>query len=464
MHRLVCFILFLLIGLEIKLEAQYNNIYRNITIIGNKRTNNTVIYRELGFKNNDSIVFNDSIGNLWKQRITDLGLFTHVAIQTQKDSILVLLKERKFTWILPEFTWADRNFNVWWQGKDLARLIYGGTLYINNIRGLNHTLALQVIHGYNRSYGVHYSKPFANYNHGWAYSLGAGYWSNHELWYKTRQDRLQFLRISSEPVQKNTWFTASVKKRISFYNHFDLQAGFGTYRFSDSALVVDAPDVRRYFAGISGNYASLGFAFISDHRLQRHYPVGGHYLRAGVNYTRINPLKRSPAVVQWSLKALKFQPLGKQWVWAGSFQSGYNQDLNALTEGSLPYVFSRQLGYGSQYVRGYEPYVADGSGFVLGKTALRRPVFRHTGMKIPGIERYKNYQTLPVSVWFSIFADAGRIIQPVVLPENNLNKQWMTGTGLGLDVIFWYTAMSRFEISRNQMGSWVFNITFSNAF
>jgi hypothetical protein len=85
-------------------------------------------------------------------------------------------------------------------------------------------------------------------------------------------------------------------------------------------------------------------------------------------------------------------------------------------------------------------------------------------MKIPGIERYKNYQTLPVSVWFSIFADAGRIIQPVVLPENNLNKQWMTGTGLGLDVIFWYTAMSRFEISRNQMGSWVFNITFSNAF
>ena len=224
MHRLVCFILFLLIGLEIKLEAQYNNIYRNITIIGNKRTNNTVIYRELGFKNNDSIVFNDSIGNLWKQRITDLGLFTHVAIQTQKDSILVLLKERKFTWILPEFTWADRNFTVWWQGKDLARLIYGGTLYINNIRGLNHTLALQVIHGYNRSYGVQYSKPFANYNHGWAYSLGAGYWSNHELWYKTRQDRLQFLRISSEPVQKNTWFTASIKKRVSFYNHFDLQA------------------------------------------------------------------------------------------------------------------------------------------------------------------------------------------------------------------------------------------------
>ncbi|MEK0420382.1 MAG: hypothetical protein RLZZ161_233, partial [Bacteroidota bacterium] len=360
-------------------------------------------------------------------------------------------------------TWADRNFNVWWQEKDPTRLIYGGTLFLNNLKGWNHSLALQAIHGYNRSYAAQYSRPFQSYNKGFSYTVGAGYWSNHELWYKTVGDRLQFLRIETMPVQRNMSLNTMLRKRLSYYSFWELQANYGTYRFADSAVVKDEVALNSYMAGQRGNNTGLGIAYTTDHRKQRHYPVGGYYFKSGIQYTRLNPLLRSPAILQGYLKGNYFKPMGR-WVLTNALQASYNADMNALTAGSLPYVFSRQLGYESRYVRGYEPYVADGMGFVLAKTGIRRPVYKHSGRKVPGIAAFKNYRTLPISVWCTIFADAGRVIRPIMLPENTLNTRWMSGAGVGVDVIVWYTAMSRFELSRNHWGNWVFNASFTNAF
>lgn len=445
------------------LFAQVDIAYRNITIIGNYFTKEEIVYRELGLKKIENSLFNDSLKTIWIQRISDLGLFTHVDIQTHNDSIFIYVKEKKYTWFLPEITWADRNFNVWWQEKDPSRLIYGGTLFLNNLKGCNRALAVQTIHGYNRSYSAQYSRPFPTYNRGYSYSIGAGYWSNHELWYKTRSDKLQFLRVESEPVQRNVWLNGMLRKRLSYYSFLEWQFNYGTYRYSDTALKKDDWAVRQYMAGQNGDYAGVGFAYTTDHRKQRHYPVDGYYLKTGINYTRLNPLMRSPSIIQGYLKGNYFKPIGS-WVWTNSLQASYNADINALVVGSLPYVFSRQLGYESRYVRGYEPYVADGMGFALGKTGLRRPVYRHSGKKIPGVASFKNYQTMPVSVWFTIFADAGRVIRPIILPENTLNTRWMTGAGVGMDVILWYTSMARFEISRNHWGNGVFNVSFTNAF
>jgi outer membrane protein assembly factor BamA len=445
------------------LFAQNSIPNRNITIKGNRITKEEVVFRELGLKKIENILFNDSLKTLWIQRISDLGLFTHVEIQSTNDSAFILLKEKKYTWFLPEFTWADRNFNVWWQEKDPSRLIYGGTLFLNNLKGRNHSLALQAIHGYNRSYSAHFSRPFPTYNKGYSYSIGAGYWSNHELWYKTFGDKLQFLRVESEPVQRNVWLNGMLRKRLSYYSFLEWHINYGTYRFSDSAVKKDEWVVKQYMAGQNGDYAGIGFAYTTDHRKQRHYPVDGYYFKTGMNYTRLNPLLRSPSILQGYMKANCFKPIGN-WVFTNALQVSYNTDVNALMVGALPYVFARQLGYENRYVRGYEPYVADGMGFVLGKTGLRRPVYRHSGKKLPGISAFENYRTLPVSVWCTIFADAGRVIRPVILPENTLNSRWMSGAGIGVDVIVWYTAMSRLELSRNHWGNWVFNMSFTNAF
>ena len=445
-------------------NAQDKFVFRHLKLEGAARTKPVVFLREIGQKINDTISNADSMSVVWQKRISGLGLFNTVDVKCIKDTLKISVKERIYTWILPEITWADRNFNVWWATKDFSRLIYGGTIYFNNLHGLNHNLAITVIHGYNRQYSMAYNKPFSNHKSGWAYSASAGYWSNHELWYKTENDKLQFLRIEKQPVQRNLWLSFNLKKRLSYFSRLEAIGSFGALRIADSALALDYYYVQNYFMGISRNYLEWGFSYINDHRDQRDYPSKGHLIRftALNTYTQFN--QRGPSVYSADLRISKFFPISKNKVLAAYSGSRYRVDAKALEAGKLPYIFSRQLGYGNDYVRGYEPYVADGMGFVLGKLALRQALIKGNKVNLGKGRFLKNYRTVPISAWLSIFADAGRVIRPARMPENELNRDWMTGAGIGLDITAWYSAMSRFELSRNQLGNWVFNISYTNAF
>ncbi len=171
-----------------------------------------------------------------------------------------------------------------------------------------------------------------------------------------------------------------------------------------------------------------------------------------------------PSVYQFEARVNRFTPLKPKWVLATGLVSRYRIDNRALIMNTLPYLFSRQFGYGSDYVRGYEPFVAEGAGMFLAKMAFRRAVLQGYKLKIKRGNVLNNYRTIPLNVWFNIFADAGRTIRPTVLRTNYLNQEWMLGSGIGMDVTAWYSAMARFELSRNRMGNWVFNISYINAF
>lgn len=446
--------------------AQNHAHFRHLKTEGAKRTRQIVFLRELGIETGDRIENPDSMCNVWQKRISGLGLFNHVEVYWEADTLNIQVAEKIYTWILPELTWADRNFNVWWQTRDPGRLIYGGTLYINNIRGLNHNLAITAIHGYNRQYSLTYNKPFNQYRKSWGMTAGGGYWSNHELWYRTENDKLQFLRIENQPVQKNWWINLNIKRRITYFSRFELIAGAGNLTIADSAFIKDEANVRRYFTGAnrSRNYMDWGISYINDHRDQRDYPARGYLVRLTALNTKLNLENRGPSVYTFDLRTSGFQPLKKGLIMAGYLGARYRTDVNSLTVGSLPYVFARQLGYGNDYVRGYEPYVADGSGMVLGKAALRKALYDKRTVALGNGNILKNYRKVPFSAWLSIFADAGRVIRPVIQSDNRLNTDWMTGAGIGLEMIAWYNAMSRFEISRNRLGTWVFNISYTNAF
>lgn len=454
----------LLISCAAALNAQDTFVFRHLKIDGNRKTRPEVFMRETGLSKGDMLPNADSMLPVWQKRFAALGLFNEVRVSRHQDTLLISVKERIYTWALPELTWADRNFNVWWQTRDPERLVYGATIYFNNIRGLNHNIAVTIIHGYNRSYSFQYNKPFSRHTRSWGYSAGAGYWSNHELWYKTREDKLQFLSIEDRQVQRNFWVGGTVRRRLSYFSRLEFFTFGGGIRIDDSAARRDRAPVMNYAAGLRRDYLEYGAQYISDHRDQRHYPASGHLLRVMASHNWMNISTRGPSVYTAELRASRFIPLPGNTVLALFMGGRYRYDAAALRVGQLPYIMSRQLGYGNDYVRGYEPYVADGSGFVLGKTALRKGLGKEKKLILGRGAFLKNYRTVPLSIWLSIFADAGRIIRPVNMPENTLNTQWMAGSGIGLDVVAWYTAMARAEISRNRMGTWIFNLSYTNAF
>lgn len=461
--RYIALIIILLTAAESGAQSTFRLGHLNIT--GNERTRTSVFLREIGAEPGDTTRFADSMPAVWEKRIAALGLFNDVQMSRRGDTLDIQVKERIYTWALPELTWADRNFNVWWETRDPQRLIYGATVYFNNIRGLNHSLAITLIHGYNRSYSIQYTKPFSKHRNSWGYSVGAGYWSNHELWYKTVNDRVQFLNIEHTPVQRNHWIGGILRRRITYFSRLEWSLSRGGFNINDSARRQDPTPVNNYVYGLKRDYYEAGMTYVSDHRDQRHYPTSGYLIRGSAGYTTLNTSTRGPAMLNAELRSTWYQPLGHKLVFVSSLSSRYRQTVSGvLNAGDMPYYFSRQLGYGSDYVRGYEPYVAEGPGFILGKMGLRRALLNGYKWQAPGGKWLNNYRTVPLSLWLNIFADAGRIIRPLPSPDNELNIRWMNGAGLGLDVIAWYTAMARFEISRNHYGNWIFNISYTNAF
>jgi outer membrane protein assembly factor BamA len=446
------------------LQSQSTVVLNHLRVQGNAKTKIPVFVRETGFTPGYVTGHADSLCKVWQQRLSGLNLFNLVEVEHHGDTVSISVKERIYNWALPELSWADRNFNVWWQSKDPNRLIYGFTGYFNNIGGLNHNLSITAIHGFNRSYSFRYTRPFSAYRKSWGYSLGAGYWSNHELWYKTESDKLQFLRLEAEPVQRNFWSQLILRRRINYFNRVEATLGYGGIRIADSAQTQDKQGVLNYIYGLNRNYLETGISFVSDSRDQRDYPGKGHLIRLSLSNNFMNLKYSGPSVYQFEARINKFTPLKPNWVLATGLVSRYRIDNRALMANTLPYLFSRQFGYGSDYVRGYEPYVAEGSGMFLAKMALRRALLQGYKLKIRHGNVLNNYRMIPLNVWFNIFADAGRTIKPTVVAANTLNREWMMGSGIGLDITAWYSAMARFELSRNRMGNWIFNISYINAF
>lgn len=394
---------------------------------------------------------------VWQKRLSGLGLFNMVRVRCFKDTVNIEVAERIYLWGLPRISWADRNFNVWWQTKDPERLIYGGTLYLNNIKGLNYSSYLTLIGGYNKFVEAGLNAPFSHHSRGWAWAAKAQYWSNHELWYNAINDTLRFFRIENAAVQQNIGAELLAKNRINYTTRMEYAVGYNYIQLDSSAAAVTG---KYLFQNLQQSEWFAKLEFISDRRDQRDYPSKGHLFRAGFKGLVFNPGNRAEYAGNMFFRYSLFTPItANQKTVLALLGAG-----NYITA-QMPYRNARQLGYQSDYVRGYEPYVGDGQGFVLGKMALRyalvdNQVFGLKGRK--GI--FANYLTAPISLWFNIFADAGRVVAPFNSDQNPLSNTWNRGFGMGLDVIAWYSAMARFEYSFNHLQKGVFNVSFKNAF
>jgi len=433
-------------------------VIREVVISGNVRTKNIVILREIPAHKNDNYCCPSELVQTTQNRLSGLQLFNLVNAKLIHDTLFISVTEKYYVWVNPWLSWADRNFNVWWQSRDPKRLIYGGTLHWNNIMGKNHSAYATCIAGFNQIFEVGYATPFPRGHSGWAFSGAAYFWSNHELWYKTENNKLQFLRLENQVIQKNYGIRITGKKRLNYFDRLEFTQGYAFLSVDSSIISANSYFMLRdtfqhdFYGGVE---------YISDHRDQRHYPTNGHLLRVGFGYNDLHSHGVRNTILSVGARYSAFTPLKfvKHLVWV---------KYGALrwSAGTLPYNYSRQLGYGSDYVRGYEPYVAEGQGFVLFKTGLRKAILYNRTVTLAGGQKFAAYKKLPLSIWFNVFADAGKVLSPSPIQNsgNTLDTQWQVGTGLGLDFVMWYNALIRAEYSFNRMQQGFFNIAYRNAF
>jgi hypothetical protein len=427
-----------------------------ILIEGLKRTQLKTVYREINFNGEFPFFVNDSLLNRWEKRLSSLNLFTDVELRKNSDSLIILVTEEFYFWINPEGGFADRNFRNWLSDPKLDRLYLGGDFIFYNLYGLNHTLTFTMVGGFNQQLGIGYEWPNNKFGDGWLGKIEFNYSLNHEIWASTIDNRVVYFKIEPKYAQGILSGALKMTKKFSYEKGLELNYTFDQFSIDESVLNLNL----NYIGGsnkLTSNALSIGFIY--DSRDQKHYPISGSELKifGEVQYT-VSISNQYNILNNINFKWRKFIPLNQLYSFGSVIQSQYKF-------GKLNYLQSRQLGYTNDFVRGYELYVVDGNGFFISKLSLRREIINRK-LKVKDFSGSNFYSKMPIQSWLTFFFDYGRVLnlnQNEVENGNTFQKSNLNSLGISLDILAYYDLLSRFDIARNYLGQWIFNISFKHA-
>ncbi len=429
-----------------------NDIFFKVTKIdfaGNKRTKNSIITREMDFTIGDSIPMEQLSERLMinRNKIFNTGLF--VSVDVRRDSlndgvVLVLLHERWYTFPFPLFDLADRSFNEWWyrQNRDLKRVNYGVWFEQANMRGRNEKFKILLQSGFTQKYEFSYDIPYINKKQVHGLSLGVGYAENKEIFYKSLNNKQVF--IKSENVLRTRFFAKlNYRYRPSFFESHNLEFRFSYNTVADTIVKLN-PD---YFlnSNTTQQFYTIRYNYFSDHRDVQMYALKGYHTAFEIEKIGLLPNDQLN-LLQTTLTHSRYWALGKNLFFVGKTK------LELNLPNKQPYYNLQALGYGQDYIRGYDLYVIDATSFGYIKNTLRKRIV-NKNINLNKIMPLVQFRSIPISVYFNIYNDYGYAHRKLV-PKGNerMLNNLLVGYGAGCDIVTFYDIVIRTEYSINKYG------------
>lgn len=447
-YLLAVFLLFLTSGLMAQEQGTAPGIQpvriHKIHIEGNSITRRSVILRELSIHEGATMPA-DSIDALIAQnklRLFNLQLFNEVEQRTERNGNdidwYIRIKERWY--IIPSaiVQFADRNFNTWWvaQNHDLHRISAGLTLTDKNFRGNMEILTATVQAGYTQKLGINYIRPYVNKGQTNGIGISAAVARSTQTYYTTNLNKLAFTGGYTGPaILRQAEVGVSYLYRPAYASRHTFQLSYKDYSVRDTVVKLK-PD---YYADNSrrARFMELYYRYEYNGVDNWNYSLKGYKLVAN-------------AVARQGIEGLNFQSYAM--VEAGMFRNPLPKWYYSLIfrgrvmlPANQPYFFRSGLGTQTDYVRGYEYYVIDGSHYGLLRLDLKRQIFNNTYTT-----RVKYFTAIPVRIYPKVFFDVGYIDSPV--PGNSfLSNQLLYSVGAGLDIVTFYDIKFRIEFAYNRM-------------
>ncbi|MEY3716221.1 MAG: hypothetical protein RL285_96 [Bacteroidota bacterium] len=438
---------------------------RAVVVDGNVRTKESIIERELGFTKDQPLIYSDSLLGIWRMRLESTKLFNWVEITKNSigDTLNVHVVERWYIWVKPEGGFLDRNFSEWWKNRDIQRLSIGATVYVNNILGQQGGFFVRQAKGFMAADGFGFQRPFLKYKNCNAWKFSLDNMRSRRAWINSENNQVVIKEHWGIRQQEQLIGIAEYKRRFEYK-----WQGVVRYKFARDYAAQDIEALNpQYFIAplgvVNSQYEdwkqythSLVLGCIRDTRNQTNYPTKGSEWKAGVS----GGLQRCNNIAK---------PYGElDSKYRGFYTLGTHTSLAVLAQiryrfGTLGYILQRQMGYGMEYVRGYEAFVFDGAGVALGKAAWRYQLLGdQRSLKLRFLP--SAYEKVPIQCWFNIFADVGRTLSPYQIDRNPMSNQTLMSVGTGIDLLCYYDALARFDCSYNaNLGRLVFNVSFFHA-
>ena len=199
------------------------------------------------------------------------------------------------------------------------------------------------------------------------------------------------------------------------------------------------------------SYAEIEYASVYDTRDIVPYAMKGDHV---IGYVTKSGLDQNINVFYAGGQAAHYTSFNKRLSMENILGGRYNFDRD-----KVPYYFNKALGYDELYLRGYEYYVIDGQNYGFLKNSLRF-MFFDKSFELGRIMLLKAYRTMPVKTYVTANFDVGYVNDRYYAAQNPFANRALYGYGIGLDLVFYYNKLLRFEVSRNHTGQTGFYVHF----
>jgi outer membrane protein assembly factor BamA len=463
---LVCFLIFVAYSNNIKSQKCY---IKSIEITGNKRTNSKIIHRELTFKLGETINSSEIENHINRSRnnLINASLFNHVSIYFVVDStkylanselpieaeVFILLEERLNITGNILLNFEERNFNEWLENKSLEKFTYGGELVLKNFRGRKERLSVGFTTGFNDQLSVKYIVPYIDKKHNYGLGISFNTFYDHNKSYTTEDHKQIWLNQDNSYAIKGHNLNLQITKRTGIHNLFRFYAQYNRTHFSDTLLTLNPEFIVPRIKDLQ--YLTFSILFKIDHRDYIHYPLEGYYFDCEIIHNT-NTVFSKNTLTTLSIKPIfrKYWKLDESLYFAGGITAKMRIDKNES------WFFNRALGFGNDYVRGYESYVIDAQNFLVLKSNIKYNIIKQNHINLSFIP-LPRYNLIPYRFYLNFFADAGYSTDKYFTANNKLTNSLLAGYGLGLDFVTYYDRAFRFEVSRNKEKEFGFTLQFT---
>lgn len=439
----------LLIGTQ-HLYAQYHLsasdttfVIDNIYISGNKHTKGNIILREIELKKGDTVYLHRLLHKIKKSRqnLINRSLFNTVEITPKrhdynKVDLYVEVTERWYIWPIPIFTYADRNFSVWWESKELSRLNYGVNLQVNNFRGRMEKLYAVLQGGYDKTLQFDWQLPYINKKQKWGIEIFAGATFNHETDYKLQNNKLVYFH--EEKSYSRKWYSGKISAtfRPKYYFVHSLTLGFDYREYADTLLKLN-PDFA--YSKSKFSYLSLEYNFKYDFRDYAPYPLKGFYVEGDVKEDGMGLFSKEVSQLSLYMIFDQYIPLYKRWYFA------YSLAAQVIPNSYRPYFIQDGLGYSPIGIRGYQLYVVRGNWIGQFRSNIKFAIIPKRPSILDFIKTEK-FNRFFFGLYANAFLDGAYIASPIPKDDDStLNNKFLYGTGVGLDFVTFYDVVIRAE-------------------
>lgn len=425
-----------------------------IEVEGNNRTKTRVILRELDFSEGDTIALPQLQQRLHRNRnhLMNLGLFISVSINipewtVPENEILIHIKvqEAWYVYPLPWVELADRNFNVWWveYNRSLRRLDYIFEFSHNNFSGYRDRFRILAQIGFTQKFEFAYQLPYLNDAQTLGLETSWMYKRTRDVNFTTLGDQQVFYRGDNLQLFQFFRGNATLTYRPRLRDSHRWQLGYQHGRIAPELAEELNPD---FFLNRRQQQRAvrLEYQFESDHRDVRAYPMHGYFLKAGAS--KLGFLGNDVRALQVHALYQQVHSFSSRW----SFEWISRGQISLLRH-KQPFFNSTGLGYGDDYLRGFEYYVVDGLDFGFLKQTLRYKTLDsqlNWGRAMP----FENMRIMPLRIFITAFFDTGFANNPYYAEGNQLPNRVLVSGGLGINLITYYDKVFIIELSRNDLG------------